>query len=183
MPEAASTQELIAIGIIRRPVGLDGVCAIEPFGHTLTSLELPAAVLVGKEQRTVQEIVISRLFERPGGFQCEFEGRSDRTSVDPLRGLLLFVGAERLDDLPGNEYYHFELKGMDVVADDTGCPPGAHIGKVLDIHNYPSMDTLDVSLDKGGGVMLPLSGQAIIDVDRKGRRITVRYSFVEELLE
>jgi ribosomal 30S subunit maturation factor RimM len=59
----------------------------------------------------------------------------------------------------------------------------ALLGSVQEVHNLPSMDCLEVALLKGGSVMLPFSGQAIERVDEGTKRIIVRESFVEELLE
>lgn len=171
--------DLIAIGIIRRPVGLDGFCAIEAFGDTFGALKPPCPVYVGKDAATATGAVISDIVERPGGYQCRFEGKNDRTAIEGMRGLVIYTGSEALPELRGDAYYHFELAGMRVY-EDAG---GTCIGTVAGVHNFPSMDTLEVMPEKGESIMVPLSAQAIAGIDRQGRRITVRQRFIEELLQ
>jgi 16S rRNA processing protein RimM len=175
MPSA----ELIAIGIIRRPVGLEGFCAIEAFGATFPALEPPCSVLIGRDAANAQSMALSEISSRGGGYQIRFEGRNDRESVEGLRGLTIFAENGALPRLPGNEFYHFELKGMDVFSDTTG----ASIGTVIEVHNLPSMDTLEVALKNGTSILLPLSQQAVTVIDKANNRMTVRHSFIEELLE
>jgi 16S rRNA processing protein RimM len=160
--------EWIAIGIIRRPIGLRGFCAIEPFGASFGALEPPCNVRIGKNSEEAECAEIEEIVRRPRGYHCRFTGRIDRTAVEGLRGALLFIEVETLPKLRNNEFYHFELKGMAVHADGTG----ACLGTVADVHNFPSMDTLEVVLEQGGEtLMLPLMDQAI-----------VHQQFVEELL-
>jgi 16S rRNA processing protein RimM len=170
-------KEWIAIGIIRKPVGLDGLCAIEAFGATFGTLKPPFAVSLdaaGNECITIQRVLL-----RPSGFQCRFEGKDDRTSIEGMRGKVLYIENESLPGLKGNEFYHFELTDM-AVYEDIG---GTCIGTVVEVHNFPSMDTLEVKPQNGETIMVPLSAQAIAGIDKPGKRITVRKSFIEELLQ
>jgi 16S rRNA processing protein RimM len=170
--------ELIAIGIIRRPVGLDGFCALEAFGETFGTLKTPCAVFMGKDATAAESVTISTIVLRPGGYQCRFEGKDDRTAIEGLRGRVVYIESESLPGLKGNEYYHFDLLGM-AVCEDVG---GTCIGRVIEVHNFPSMDTLEVMPEKGESIMIPLSGPAIAGIDKQSKRITVRQSFIEELL-
>lgn len=171
--------ELIAIGIIKRPVGLDGSCAIEAFGANFSSLKPPCAVFVGSSAAAVERSTIEKIVHRPGGYQCRFEGRGDRTAIEGMRGKVIYIENETLSALKENEFYHFELIDMDVF-EDVG---GTCIGKVIEVHNFPSMDTLEVKPENGESIMMPLSAQAIARIDKPGKRITVFKSFIEELLQ
>ena len=171
--------ELIAIGIVRRPVGLNGFCSIEAFGATFAALETPCAVLIGKDEAHTESIELREIAVRGDGYQIRFEGKNDRESVDGLRGLYIYVEDAAVPELPGNEFYHYELKGMEVISDTAGTS----IGTVIEVHNLPSMDTLEVAMKNGPSILLPLSEQAVVAIDKAGKRITVRQSFVEELLE
>jgi 16S rRNA processing protein RimM len=175
MPSA----ERIAIGIIKRPVGLQGLCAVEPFGSTLPNLEAPCSVFLGKDAASADEIGLDDVLVRGNGPQVHFVGMNDRDAVERLRGLILFVNNDALPELPPNEFYHDELKGMEIVSDANG----SSLGTVIDVLNLPSMDTIDVRLKNGLSILVPLGGQAVIAVDRAARKITVSQSFVEELLE
>ena len=170
--------EWIAIAVVRRPVGLEGFCAIEPFGKTFAQLEPPCAVRLGKEIEGAAEVTIEKILSLPKEYRVRFSGKEDRTAVERLRGALIFVPEDALPARSGDEYYHFELKGMEVIG-DVG---GERLGTVIDVYNFPSTDTIEVKLDAGGTVLLPLSEQAMVSIDRSTKRIVVRQSFVEELL-
>ena len=172
-------KEWIAIGIIKRPVGLGGFCAIEAFGNTFGALKPPCVVCIGKEAAAATDTVISEIVLRPGGYQCRFKGKDDRTAIEGMRGMVIYVESEALPGLKVDEFYHFELTGMKVY-EDVG---GACIGTVAQVHDFPSTDTLEVMPEKGESIMVPLSGIAITGIDKQARRITVSRSFVEELLK
>ena len=170
--------EWIAIGIIRRPVGLEGLCGIEPFGATFATLDPPLAVRVGSDSSVAQEAVLAEILERPGGFQCRFEGKDDRTAVEGWRGKLLFVTDDMVRRPGPNEFYHHELKGMAVF----GSESGGRIGTVIEVHNFPAIDTVEVELVTGGTILVPLSPQAIATIDVKEKKFTVHEQFIDELL-
>jgi 16S rRNA processing protein RimM len=170
--------EWIAIGSIRRPVGLDGLCLIEVFGSGFASLEVPCAVRLGRDGDHTRETVITEILERPSGYQCLFQDVTDRTAAEALRGLLIFRPADSLPRLADNEFYHHQLRGMQLYGDGSGTL----MGMVIEVQNMPSMDTLEVVLEKGGSVIVPFTAQAIVRIDTAAGRIIVREAFVEELL-
>jgi 16S rRNA processing protein RimM len=171
--------EWIAIGIVRRAVGLNGRCGAEAFGNTLSSLEIPCAIRIGMEIESARSLFLEEMDARPGGYLCRFQGVDDRTAAEQLRGSLIFVENDALPELRNNEFYHHELREMQVFGDASG----EMLGTVLEVYNLPSMDTIEVALSKGGSVMLPFSAQAIGRIDTEKKRIIVHESFVEELLE
>ena len=174
-----SSEEWIAIAIIRRPVGLRGFCAIESFGGTLAALKPPVEVRTGKDIAAAGNVIIEEMVSMPNGCRCRFGGRNDRTAVEGLRGSLIFIEKKALPGLRDGSFYQFELKGAGVY----GNVDGARIGTVVEVHNFPSSDTLEVERSGGGSLLLPFSAQAVTAVDTAGGRITVRQSFVDELLQ
>ena len=170
--------EWIAVAVVRRPVGLEGFCAIEPFGKTFSSLEPPCSVRIGKESEGAAEAEIAEIVSLPKEYRVRFSGKKDRTSVEGLRGALVFVLEANLPVHPDDEFYHFELKGMEVIGDNVG----ERLGIVDEVYNFPSVDTIEVKLDGGGTVLLPLSKQAVVEIDRSSKRMVVRQSFLKELL-
>jgi 16S rRNA processing protein RimM len=171
--------EWIAIGIVRKPVGLEGLCAVEPFGATLASLSPPCSICIGRECDETEDMVIDTIVPLPKGLRCGFRGRKDRAAVEGLRGSLIFIEKEKLPVRGEGSYYHFELKGAGVFSDRDG----SRIGTVVEVHNYPASDTLEVEREGGSPLLLPLAGQAVAAIDAAGGRITVRQSFIEELLQ
>jgi 16S rRNA processing protein RimM len=173
------SMEWIAIGKVARAVGLNGRCGIETFGKGFPSLAAPCLVRLGRDSEGARDMTIAEIDPRQGRCQCRFEKIEDRNAAELLRGMLVFVESGSLPGLAENEFYQHDLKEMRLYGDTSG----AFLGTVLEVHNLPSMDCLDVALVKGGSVMLPFSAQAIERIDGGTKRIIVRESFVEELLE
>jgi 16S rRNA processing protein RimM len=171
-------ENCIAIGIVKRPVGLKGFCAIESFGDTVALLHPPCTVLLGKDIAHAEGVVIEEIVSLPNGFRCRFNGRNDLTAVEGLRGSVIFIEEEVLPELRGNVFYQFELKGMAVYSNTENKP----IGTITEVHNFPSVDTIEIERTAGGSLLIPLINEAVVAIDKAGRRITVRQSFVEELL-
>jgi 16S rRNA processing protein RimM len=171
--------EWIAIGKVARAVGLKGRCAIETFGKGFVSLVAPCPVRLGRDSGNARDMAIAEIDSRQTGCQCRFEGIDDRTAAELLRGMFVFVESGSLPALAENEFYQHDLREMQLYGDTSG----ALLGTVREVHNLPSMDCLDVELVKGGSVLLPFSAQAIERIDGGTKRIIVRESFVEELLE
>ena len=151
---------------------------MESFGDTFASLNAPCTVRLGKSIDSAQYIEIAEIVVLPKEYRCRFSSKDDRNAVEGIRGAIIFIEKESLPGRAESEFYHFELIGMDVFG-DIGSQ---HIGTVTEVFNYPSMDTLEVKLDAGGSVLLPLSALAIGTIDRAGKRITARENYIEEIL-
>jgi 16S rRNA processing protein RimM len=169
---------LTAIGSVSKPVGLKGWCAVSAIGDTLAGLSPPCTLLVGRNERTARPMALTGLVHGQRGFRCLFEGCEDRDTAESMRSLTLFVADEQLPELGEGEYYHFELEGMEVVAEEGN----QLLGIVERVHNYPTTDALEVKTPGGRKVIVPMAGGAIQGIDKLQRRVTVSAEQLEELL-
>jgi 16S rRNA processing protein RimM len=167
----------VAIGVVRKAVGCEGACAVAPFGSTLERISLPATVLIGSSESDCREIILEKVEFHAKGPVCFFSGIICRESAAEICGLFLFIDSALLPDPGEGSFYQFELVGMHVVTDR-----GSEIGMVVAVHNFPTIDSVEVGRSTGETVMLPLSGEALVEIDRRNNRLTVRHSFIEELL-
>lgn len=170
--------EFIEIGRVLKAVGLDGLCSIELYGNTLVNAELPYEIFLGANPQSSRKCIITFLEQRNKLVVCQFEGVTDRDGAEALRDLGIFINSRFLPELERDEYYHFELKGMEVYSED-----GEHLGVVEEVHNYPSSDALDVRMNDRSLVMVPFRDECIIRVERKSRRIIINKEFLSELLQ
>ncbi len=171
--------EWIAIAVVKRPVGLEGFCAVEPFGETFSTLPTPCTVRLGEDLDCARSATITEIVALPKEFRCRFAEATDRTTAEVFRGRRLFIEREELPRREAGRFYHFELKGLAVFGDGGD----GRIGTVIDVHNFPSVDTLEVKLESGPTVLLPLMKAAIVAIDGAAGRITARESFIQELLD
>jgi 16S rRNA processing protein RimM len=154
------TEELVNVGRVGRPHGLDGSFVVERPSEAPERLAKGAVVLVEGERA---EVVSSK---RVGGGRIAI--RLDRPVE---RGAELTVPRAELPELPDDEYYVFELVGLEVVDE-----AGAVLGQVQDVQPYPANDIL--ALDTG--LMLPLVEDCVRQVDVPGGRIVVASEFAAE---
>jgi len=170
--------DLVAIAIVKRAVGLDGSCGVAPYGETLGRLKTPAAVYVGEDERRAREVTLEEVAQRPQGYAARFSGVGDRTAAERLQGQNVYVREDKLPPLGNGQYYHFHLKGMAAVSEASG----EKIGTVRDAVNLPSTDALEILLTNGQEVIIPYNGQAVVKVDKDKNVIVLSDSYIEELL-
>jgi 16S rRNA processing protein RimM len=152
-PEA----DLVTVGRVGRPHGVDGCFFVEgPSDHperfargaTLFVAGEPAKIVISKHGSGGRPVI-----------------RLDRR-VD--RGTELAVPREALPPLGEDEYYGFQLVGLSV--EEEG---GRVLGRVTDVLDYPANDVLELD----SGLLLPLVGACVRQVDLGGGRIVVSIGF------
>lgn len=150
----------VAIGRVGKPHGLDGSFVVEQASEDGRWFEPGAKLIVGGEPA---EVVASKTAAgRP-------VIRLDRKAE---RGAPLEVARASLPPTGDDEFYVFELIGLDVV-EETGRP----LGKVVDVAAGVANDALELD----GGAMLPLHEDCIRDIDLAARRILVARGFSDPL--
>ncbi len=178
MAEPHGADEPIAIATIGKARGLKGECRIYPLGRTLATLDVPHRVMVGREGERLEPAAITALWDTPAGMVCSFEGVGDREGAERLRNLTVFVRQSELPPLEQGEYYHFELTGLRVMAvgqDDV-------LGTVKEVHNYPTVDALEVESKGGETWLLPLRKETVSTIDTQAGVVRVYADALEELL-
>ena len=158
-PSAGATpdaHDAVTVGRVGRPHGLDGSFVVERPSDRLAK---GMAVWIEGERA---EIVGAK---RVGGGRLAI--RLDR-AVE--RGALLQVPRAELPPPEPDEYYVFQLVGLDVVEDG-----GRALGKVKDVQTYPANDVLELE----SGQLLPLVESCVLAVDLDGGRIVVARGFAD----
>ena len=169
--------DYVNIAQIGRPVGLDGWCRIFPQGQTLESLALPTSIMVGGTKPETL-VTINKLRGASGALQAMFSGYDNSDAVDALKNLVVFVEQVQLPPVAENEFYHFELEGIEAYGEQSG----KLIGVVLSVHNYPSVDALEVRRPSGLVLEVPFNETAVPRIDREARQLFLNEDFLEELL-
>ena len=86
------------------------------------------------------------------------------------RGATLAVPRESLPALDEDEYYAFQLVGLEV--EEEG---GRLLGRVREVLDYPANDVLELD----SGVSLPLVEACVRQVDLEGGRIVIAAGFAD----
>jgi 16S rRNA processing protein RimM len=153
--------ELVPVGRVGRPHGLDGAFFVERASERAGTFAKGSTLLAGGEPATV---VASR---RGAGGRPVI--RLDRPVE---RGAELAVPRESLPPLEGDDgdFYVFQLVGLRVEQED-----GRVLGRVRDVLEYPANDVLELD----SGASLPLVEACVREVDLAGGRIVVAAGFAD----
>ena len=87
------------------------------------------------------------------------------------RGATLSVPREALPEPDEDAYYVFQLVGLTVVEERDRV-----VGTVVEVHNGPANDSLELD----SGLLLPLVGACVLDVDLEARRVVIARGFADD---
>jgi 16S rRNA processing protein RimM len=149
--------ELVAVGRVGRPHGLDGAFVVERPSEDERRFAVGARLLVAGEPA---EVVASR---RVGGGR-----RAIRLDRPVERGATLAVRRDELPEPEEGRYYVFQLVGLEAVDED-----GSPLGRVRDVLPGTANDNLELE----SGALVPLVEDAILDLDLDRGRVVVARGF------
>lgn len=169
MPE--TTQ--VTVGVIGRAHGIKGDATID-----VRTDEVGRRFQPGVRLRTDsgKQLMLERVKWHQGRLLVAFEGHSDRTAVEQLRGEVLNadVPADETPSEPG-EYFDRQLVGLAVLEHT-----GRRVGLVTQVEHYPAQDMLLVDVD-GEIRMVPFVSDLVPEVNLAEGYL--RLAPVEGLLE
>jgi 16S rRNA processing protein RimM len=149
--------DLVLIGRVGRPHGLDGAFFVEGASEDGRWFEVGARFLAAGDQ---VKVVVAR---RGAGRRPVI--RLDRTVA---RGTPLEVRRDALPPTEEGEYYTFQLVGLEVFEEE-----GESLGRVVDVVPGVANDALQLD----GGLLLPLVAACVRDIDLEAGRILVARGF------
>lgn len=168
----------IAIGRIRKAIGLQGICGVEAFGSTLARLTAAVPVFIGASERNVTMVTLEMVDFRSKGPACRFSGIETAEQAEAMREWYIYIDEDLLPGLDDGMYYHHDLIGLKVQDDS-----GTELGKVIEVHNFPSIDSVEVARGSSPEpLMIPLTADAVVSIDQATGYLTVRRSVIDELL-
>ena len=135
----------IALAAVAGAHGIKGELRLKLFSDSIESLSRHGNLYVGGVERRLLSI-------RDSGKSAvaRFEGISDRSAAEALRGSLIEVDRSALPPLEEGEYYHADLIGLP--AEDRDGKP---IGTVVSVENYGAGDLLEIELEAGKSSLIP----------------------------
>jgi 16S rRNA processing protein RimM len=156
-----SEAELVVVGRVGKPHGIDGGFFIEDPSEREGTFAVGAVLLAGGEPAKV----------------VAFRRGSGRRPVIKLdcpveRGAELAVPRDSLPELPAEEgeFYAFQLVGLSVEEEN-----GRVLGRVREVLEYPANDVLELD----SGLFLPLVEACVRSVDVEGKRIVIAPGFAD----
>jgi 16S rRNA processing protein RimM len=161
----------VRVGFVRRAVGLGGEVEVEPLGDNPRRFQPGSVMRAGGGEVRVERAQPSGAH----GLRLKLAGIDGRDAADRLRGKYLEVAATELAELPGGEYYEWQLQGLHVV------DPGGHaLGRLEEVLEYPANDVYRVR-GPGGELLIPAIREVVREIDLGAGRMVVDVPAEEEV--
>jgi 16S rRNA processing protein RimM len=142
---ATATGKRVALAAVAGPHGVKGELRLKLFSDGAESLARHSRLYVGGQALQLKDI-------KDGGKTAiaRFEGVSDRTAAEALRGSLVEVDRDALPPLQEGEYYHADLIGLPCLDER-----GTALGTVVAVENFGAGDLLEVERPGGRRALIP----------------------------
>jgi len=140
-----ATGKRVALAAVAGAHGVKGELKLKLFADSVESLARHSHFFVGGRELQLRDI-------KDGGKTAiaRFEGISDRSAAEALRGQLVEIDRDRLPPLEEGEYYHADLVGL-LCVDENGKP----LGTVAAVENFGAGDLLEVEKQDGKRALIP----------------------------
>lgn len=140
-----ATGKRVALAAVAGAHGVTGELRLKLFADSVESLARHSRLYVGGRELALKDI-------KDGGKTAiaQFEGISDRSAAEGLRGSLVEIDRGQLPPLEEGEYYHADLVGLPC-ADEAGNL----LGIVVAVENFGAGDLLEVERAGGQRSLIP----------------------------
>lgn len=166
-PSPVAQSTTLSLGRVVRAHGLLGELEVRPHWAESRGLLEASEVMLESETGQVDVHRVSRSRLTPKGVLMQLAGITDRDAAEARRGRTVLVRREVLPKLAAGEYYLCDLVGLEVYS------PEGHVGRVVDVQMYPSVDSMTIETPSGGTLEQPLLDEWIQKVDTAAGRITL----------
>jgi len=155
MPEAFNEENTVLVAVIIFPHGVGGTVSAEKLSDN------PRRFSAGEQyfDDSGNLYTLEQATPHKNRLLLRFQGVYDRDAADKLRGKKLYIHESQSDPLPEDEYYHYQLVGMEVKED------GESLGKIRDILTYSANDVFIVKTPDGKEILIPALKDVVKKVD------------------
>jgi 16S rRNA processing protein RimM len=151
------TNNLIFIAQITKPHGIKGDAKL--FSHTENPKDVFTYPDIYDENMTKYNLKYKAGKENP--FIISVNGSDSRNFIEEIAGLKLYITKDMLPYPKENEYYHMDLKDIEVLDVNNKS-----YGRIIDVHNFGAGDIIEVkSPDLKDTVYLPFSKEFVIETN------------------
>ena len=152
-----ATGKRVALAAVAGAHGVKGELRLKLFSDSVESLARHSRLFVGGREMPLKDI-------KDGGKTAiaRFEGVSDRSGAEALRGSLVEIDRDELPPLEEGEYYYADLVGL-LCVDEAGQA----LGTVVAVENFGAGDLLEIEMPNGKRSLIPFrEPMARLDGDR-----------------
>ncbi|MCA9790622.1 MAG: 16S rRNA processing protein RimM [Candidatus Eremiobacteraeota bacterium] len=151
--------DLVAIGKCLKPHGIRGELKVAILTDFPERFEETESVYLHNNQDPVHEVEVEAARFHHGSILLKLAGVDTIEQAERWRNYILAVPEDELIELEEDEYWHFELEGL-----EARKPDGQVIGKVSQVLNTPGHD-LYVVQGPGGEVLIPAVSEYVGEIN------------------
>ena len=153
----------IKVGKIIGAFGIRGEVKVYPYTDRPERFRELEQVSAGDEVLTIESVRFQKNL-----VLLRFAGVDDRNAAEALKNRFLTIGHENLRELDEDEYFIFDLIGMEAVRED-----GSHIGRVTDVIQNTAQDLYEIETDDGTKYLVPAVYELVTDIDINSGIMTI----------
>jgi 16S rRNA processing protein RimM len=158
----------LVVGRIGRAHGIRGDVLVDVRTDD-PDLRFAAGSVLVTDPAAAGPLTIERSRWHSGKLLLAFEGYSDRTSTERLRGIRLVIDSDELEPLDDpDEFHDHQLVGLAALT--TG---GEKLGEVTEVIHGPAGELLAIARTGGTEVLIPFIREFVPEVDLAGGRVVV----------
>ena len=160
------TEDLIAIGKIRKSWGLTGHVKVKSYAESPDTYRRIRDMYIAKANNTIP-LMLESIKEHREDLLMKFQGRNRIEEVEDILQETLYMHKRDLAPLEEGEYYWHQLIGMDVQTDS-----GKHLGTLREIISTGSNDVYVVQNEEQE-ILIPAIEDVIRKVEVDKNRMTI----------
>lgn len=166
--------EWIEVGRVRRAHGIEGEVRVAPSTDNPERFA-PGVVLYAlpRDSEDRLKLEIEGVRGTWDSMIVAFVGCGTREAAEALRGHTLQVPADELPELEGDEYYPFDLEGLEV-----RTVSGQVAGRVHEVLESPAHELLAIRLTGGVEVLAPFTLEAVPEIQMREGFLIVEERFL-----
>jgi 16S rRNA processing protein RimM len=170
-----SSENLLLVGKVIRPHGLDGSLRIRSYAQSAESFLDAGNVFLKSDKDEMCECKVSSVKPYKNVFLMRLEGLQSLEEAERYRGADILIRKDLLEQKDEEEYFWFELIGLEVFLNS-----GRYLGKLTDIIPTGSNDIYVVKKGRKE-VLIPAIYEVVDEIDLENKKIII--SEMEGLLD
>ncbi|NBD34838.1 MAG: 16S rRNA processing protein RimM [Chloroflexi bacterium] len=155
----------LAVGRVLRPHGIRGELRVQVFTDFPEHLAEISHVYLGP---TYRRMAIEKVRFHKNRILLKLAGLEDRDAAETFRDQTVYVAMEDAVPLEEEEYYHFQVVGMQVETED-----GEALGEVVEVLAPPGANDVFVVHGPRGEILIPAIEDAVREIDFDAMRMVI----------
>ena len=159
---------LVTIAVVGTTHGYNGMLKAQISSSHPERFQQLKSVMVD-DASSIREFHIEKCTLHHFGILIKLAGIDSKEEAEKLRHARLCVHESDVFPLPADEFYYFQLIGLEVYDEGLG-----YLGKLTDIIETGANDVYAVQSERYGEILLPAIEQVVLKIDLAKQRMDVR---------